>query len=192
MYKNIKILLLHKMGALISLCKNKNENKNENKNKNKNENKKMILPDPAIDMVDRDGKTYLKYIMNYDSIPYYIPQIRYAKVTDIRENYTIVVAARFPNNDSPVHRFPIKLKNVTKEFPRFRNCGGIDFSFDFESNLDTKAVDALFPLICSNIVELKNIENYGRGVLYADVYCGEIYVNKWLVEKSLAVWESGQ
>ena len=169
------------MGGLISSCKSKKEKANQ-----------TILSDPAIDMVDRDGKTYLKYIMNYDSIPYYIPKIRYAKVTDIRENYTIVVAARFPNNDSPVHRFPIKLKNVTKEFPRFRNCGGIDFGFDFESNLDTKAVDALFPLICSNIVELKNIENYGRGVLYADVYCGEIYVNKWLVEKSLAVWESGQ
>jgi hypothetical protein len=109
-------------------------------------------------------------------------------VTDIRQNYTIVIAARFPNNDSPVHRFPIKLKHVDKEENSF--YGG--FGCDFESNLDKRAMDALFPLICSNIVELKNIENYGRGVLYADVYCGEICVNKWLVDKKLAVWESGQ
>ena len=161
------------MGGLFSSCSNKKENTNQT----------ITMPDPAIDMVDRDGKTYLKYIMNYDSIPYYIPQIKYAKVTDVRQNYTIVIAARFPNNDSPVHRFPIKLKHVDKEeslFYRTHVC-------DFESNLDTRAMDALIPLICSNIVELKNIENYGRGVLYADVYCGEIYVNKWLVDKKLAV-----
>jgi len=164
------------MGGLISYCKNKKEKA-----------KQTITSDPAIDMVDRDGKTYLKYIMNYDSIPYYIPQIKYAKVTDVRQNYTIVIAARFPNNDSPVHRFPIKLKHVDKEENSFyRTHGG--FGCDFESNLDKRAMDALFPLICSNIVELKNIENYGRGVLYADVYCGEICVNKWLVDKKLAVY----
>lgn len=170
------------MGGLLSSCKNKNKNKNNNKKEKEKENQSIALPsDPAIDMVDLDGKTYLKYIMNYDSIPYYIPQIRYAKVTDVRQNYTIVVAARFPNNDSPVHRFPIKLKHVDKEDRYLFKTFG-----DFESNLDTRAMDALIPLICSNIVELKNIENYGRGVLYADVYCGEIYVNKWLVDKKLA------
>ena len=93
------------------------------------------------------------------------------------------MAARFPNNESPVHRFPIKLKHVDKEDRYLFKTFG-----DFESNLDTRAMDALIPLICSNIVELKNIENYGRGVLYADVYCGEIYVNKWLVDKKLAVY----
>lgn len=167
------------MGGLLSSCKNKNKNNN----KKEKENQSIALPsDPAIDMVDLDGKTYLKYIMNYDSIPYYIPQIRYAKVTDVRQNYTIVVAARFPNNDSSIHRFPIKLKHVDKEENSLYRMFG-----DFESNLDTRAKDALIPLICSNIVELKNIENCGRGVLYADVYCGEIYVNKWLVDKKLAV-----
>jgi hypothetical protein len=167
------------MGGLLSSCKNKNKNNNNKANQ-------TIRSDPAIDMVDLDGKTYLKYIMNYDSIPYYIPQIRYAKVTDVRQNYTIVVAARFPNNDSPVHRFPIKLNHVDKEESSIsRTYGG--FGCDFESNQDKRAMDALIPLICSNIVELKNIENNGRGVLYADVYCGEIYVNKWLVEKNLAV-----
>jgi len=160
------------MGGLFSSCSNKKENTNQT----------ITMPDPAIDMVDRDGKTYLKYIMNYDSIPYYIPQIKYAKVTDVRQNYTIVIAARFPNNDSPVHRFPIKLKHVDKEESSLYRMFG-----DFESNLDTRAKDALIPLICSNIVELKNIENYGRGILYADVYCGEIYVNKWLVDKKLAL-----
>ena len=104
------------MGGLLSSCKNKNKNKNNNKKEKEKENQSIALPsDPAIDMVDLDGKTYLKYIMNYESIPYYIPQIRYAKVTDVRQNYTIVVAARFPNNESPVHRFPIKLKHVDKE-----------------------------------------------------------------------------
>lgn len=184
MYKNIKILLLHKMGASLSLCKIKN--KNENKNNYKNENQKMIQTDPAIDMVDQDGKTYLQYIMNYDSIPYFIPQIKYAKVTDIRLNYTIVVAARFPNNDSPIHRFPVRLKYVDNANNEFNVTPG------FESNLHYKAMDALFPLICSTIVELRDVENCG-GMLYADVYYGKVTsVSEWLVDRNLAVDVDGR
>ena len=165
------------MGVFFSSCKTqKQQNNNE-----------PDITDPEVDMVDRDGKTYLKYIMNYDSIPYFIPQIKYAKVTDIRQNYTIVVAARFPNinKDSPIYRFPIKLKHVCNE-PDFHHIHP-----GFESNLHNKAMDALFPLICSTIVELRDVENCG-GMLYADVYFNKgdqlvsTSVSKWLVDNKLA------
>ena len=163
------------MGGLFSSCKSKAEN-------NKN-NEEPI--DPAIALVDTDGKSQLQYIMNYDSIPYFIPQIKYAKVTDVRQNYTIVVAAPFPNKDSPIHRFPIKLKHIEKEFPRFKNCGG--GCDHFESNLDTKAIGVLTYLICSQIVELRDIENHD-GTLYADVYYTKIKsVSEWLIDNNLAV-----
>ena len=163
------------MGGLFSSCKSKTEN-------NKN-NEETI--NPAIALVDTDGKSQLQYIMNYDSIPYFIPQIKYAKVTDVRQNYTIVVAAPFPNKDSPIHRFPIKLKHIEKEFPRFKNCGG--GCDHFESNLDTKAISVLTYLICSQIVELRDIENHD-GTLYADVYYTKIKsVSDWLIDNNLAV-----
>jgi len=155
------------MGAILSSRKTKIEYED--------------TPDVEIDNVDTDGKTYLQYIMNYDSIPYFIPEIKYAKVTDIRPDYTIVVAARFPNKDSPIHRFPIRLKHVAKEFVTFKPRGDL-----FESNLDTKAVNGLFPLICGSIVELKDIEN-NHGMLYADVYYERRSVSEWLVENNLAV-----
>ena len=147
--------------------------------------------DPALDMVDQDGKTYLKYIMNYDSIPYFIPQINYAKVTDIRQNYTIVVAARFPNNNSPLHRFPVRLKHVCNGDKFYKTFPG------FESNLHNKAKEALFPLICSSIVELRDVENR-NGMLYADVYFSKgadtivASVSEWLVDNNLALDEDNK
>ena len=146
------------MGLRLSTGKN---------NKNKKEE-----PEPALMLVDVNEKTYLQYIMNYDSIPYFIPQIKFAKVTDVRENYTIVVAARFPYKTSPIYRFPIKLKNT--EPPRHGSL------------LHCKAKDALFPFICSNIVELLNIE-YKDGILQADVYYGKQNVSEWLVDNNLAI-----
>ena len=157
------------MGALCSSCKSKAD-----KNKNKDES-----INPALINVDTDGKSRLQYIMNYELIPYFIPQIKYAKVTDVRQNYTIVVAAPFPNKDSPIHRFPVKLKHV---------CSGNTFNTfpDWESNLHNKAMEALLPIICSNIVELKDIENR-NGELWAEVHCGKLDVSKWLIDNNLAV-----
>ena len=149
------------MGALFSSCKRKAEN---------NKNKEDAI-NTAIALVDTDGKTRLQYIMNYDSIPYFIPKIKYAKVTDVRQNYTIVVAAPFPNKDSPIHRFPVKLKYIQP---------GWTF------NLDTKAMNALIPIICSNIVELIDIEN-NNGELWAEVYCGQLDVSEWLIDNNLAI-----
>ena len=146
------------MGLRLSTGKN---------NKNKKEE-----PEPALMSVDVNEKTYLQYIMNYDAIPYFIPQIKFAKVTDIRENYTIVVAARFPYTSSPIYRFPIKLKHT--DTPRRGSL------------LHCKAKEALFPFICSNIVELLNIE-YKDGILQADVYYGKQNVSEWLVDNNLAV-----
>ena len=151
------------MGALLSSRKSKAESNEESIN-------------PALAKVDTDGKSRLKYIMNYETIPYFIPQIKYAKVTDVRQNYTIVVAAPFPNKDSPIHRFPVKLKHI---------CSRYTFH-SWESNLHNKAMDALIPLICSNIVELREIENH-NGELWSEVYCGKLDVSEWLIDNNLAI-----
>ena len=153
------------MGLLFSKCKSNSSGCKSNST-NKQE------PDPALIAVDVNEKTYLQYIMNYDSISYFIPKIKFAKVTDVRENYTIVVAARFPYKTSPIYRFPVKLKHTAmcKE-------GSI---------LHCKARDALFPFICSNIVELLNIE-YKDGILHAEVYYEKQNVTEWLVDNNLAL-----
>ena len=148
------------MGSFFSTCKNKSNSTNKQE------------PDLDLISVDVNEKTYLQYIVNYDSIPYFIPKIKFAKVTDVRENYTIVVAARFPYKTSTIYRFPVKLKHTAM-------CreGSI---------LHCKARDALFPFICSNIVELLNIE-YKDGILHADVYYGKQNVSEWLVDNNLAL-----
>ena len=159
------------MGSLLSSCRKNNNNEEQ-------------TLDPALANVDTDGKSYLQYIMNYDSIPYFIPQIKYAKVTDVRQNYTIVVAARFPHKDALIYRFPVKLKHVCNRIPQFSDS--YTHCSMWESNLHNKAMNALMPLICSNIVELRDIENL-NGELWAEVYCGKLDVSEWLIDNNLAI-----
>ena len=162
------------MGSFFSKCKCNNHNGIEEP------------IDAALASVDMDEKTYLQYIPNYDSIPYFIPQIKYAKVTDIRENYTIVVAARFPNKnkDSPIYRFPIKLKHI--DLTTYSSKWSASYS------LDSRARDALFTLICSEIVELRNVENCS-GMLSAEVYFGrKECASEWLVSNNLAIALDGR
>lgn len=154
--------------------RSKHSNLNKQSKKEKQSKKKEIKSKEEA-MADLDDTDYLKnYISSYESIPYFIPEIKYARVTDIRQDYKIIVAARLPFKNSPVYRFPIRLKDIDASEAREHN------------HYDYKAMNVLFPLICNNIVELKNIKNE-FGILSADVYYGEIHVNQWLVEKGLAV-----
>jgi len=155
--------------------KHSNLNKQEKQSKQSKQSKKKEIKSKEEALVDLDDTEYLKnYISSYNDIPYFIPEIKYARVTDIRQDYKIIVAARLPFKNSPVYRFPIRLKDIDVSEARGHN------------HYDYKAMNALFPLICGNIVELKNIKNE-FGILSADVYFGEIHVNQWLVEKGLAV-----
>jgi len=140
-------------------------------------------------LADLDDTEYLKnYIMNYDSIPYFIPEIKYARVTDVRQDYIIVVAARLPFKNSLVYRFPIKLKGLEsdKEDNRIESSMmGMYFPSE-HSNKDYKAMVVLMPLICNNIVELRNVKNY-FGTFTADVYFNGIHINCYLKNKGLAL-----
>lgn len=158
--------------------------KRSNLNKQSKQSKKKEIKSKEEALADLDDTDYLKnYISSYESIPYFIPEIKYARVTDIRQDYKIIVAARLPFKNSLVYRFPIRLKDI--DVSEGEMIGTIWVARE-HNHYDYKAMNALFPLICGNIVELKNIKNE-FGILSADVYCGEIHVNQWLVEKGLAV-----
>jgi hypothetical protein len=125
---------------------------------------------------DLDDMSYLENINNYDMIPEFIPQIKYAKVTNIYDEYVIEVAAKLQFNDS-IYKFLVRLKEI-------ESC--TSFRCQVRSHNDRKAQKQLMPLICNKIVELKNIENY-RGKLYVDIYYNTMHINQWLVDNKLAI-----
>ena len=122
--------------------------------------------------------SYLDSIKYNDTVPF-IPAISLCKVIKVYDGDTITVAAKLSNSDSTVYRFSVRLKGI--DSPEIK---GKTFA---EKELAITARDELHRLIYDKNVYLTNrsMEKYGR--LLADVYIGDLHVNKWLLDKNLAI-----
>ena len=125
---------------------------------------------------------YLENISDKDTNIFILP-IRYAKVIKVYDGDTITVAAKLPFKKSPIYRFSVRLNGI--DSPEIKG------TTKQERDLAIKSRDALHNLIFGKIIELKNNgkEKYGR--LLSDIYCDDLHVNKWMVEKGYALAYDG-
>ena len=123
----------------------------------------------------------MQYLENiqYDNTVSFVPPIQYGKVIKVYDGDTFTVASKLVNNEFPIYRFSVRLRNV--DAPEIRG-GSLH-----EKELALESRDALHQLLFGRIVRLKNIstEKYGR--ILADVYIDELHVNKWLLANGYAV-----
>lgn len=117
-----------------------------------------------------------------ETIPF-IPPIESGQVIKVYDGDTITIATRLPYKDSPLYRFPIRLKGIDTAEIKSKN--------ENEKKLAIVARDALSELILHNTVVIKNIENEKYGRILADVYLGEVCINEWMIEKGYAVKYDG-
>jgi endonuclease YncB( thermonuclease family) len=117
-----------------------------------------------------------------ETIPF-IPPIESGQVIKVYDGDTITIATRLPYKDSPLYRFPIRLKGIDSAEIKSKNPN--------EKMHAVVARDALSELILHKTVLIKNIENEKYGRMLADVYLGEIYLNDWMIEKGYAVKYDG-
>lgn len=117
-----------------------------------------------------------------ETIPF-IPPIENGQVIKVYDGDTITIATRLPYKDSPLYRFPIRLKGIDSAEIKSKNV--------IEKNNAMIARDVLSELILHKTVIIKNIENEKYGRILADVYLGEICVNDWMIEKGYAVKYDG-
>jgi endonuclease YncB( thermonuclease family) len=117
-----------------------------------------------------------------ETIPF-IPPIESGQVIKVYDGDTITIATRLPYKDSPLYRFPIRLKGIDSAEIKSKN--------ENEKKHAINARDALSELILHKTVVIKNIENEKYGRMLADVYLGEIYLNDWMIEKGYAVKYDG-
>ncbi len=118
--------------------------------------------------------------IEYANTKPFIPPITGGKVVKVYDADTITVAAVLCND---VYRFSIRL-------------AGID-SPEIKSRVPEikaraiRARDALNAKIFGKMVELRNVgtEKYGR--LLADVYVGDLHINRWLLENGFATEYDG-
>jgi micrococcal nuclease len=96
---------------------------------------------------------------------------------------TITIATKLPFPDSPVYRFPVRLRGI--DSPEIKGKSSEEIVLAKISR------DALSHMIMDKTVELKdvNTEKYGR--LLANVYIDNIHINKWMLDKKYAIAYDG-
>ena len=117
-----------------------------------------------------------------ETIPF-IPPIESGQVIKVYDGDTITIATRLSYKDSPLYRFPIRLKGIDSAEIKSKNVN--------EKMHAKIARDALSELILHKTVIIKNIENEKYGRILADVYLDEICLNEWMIEKGYAVKYDG-
>ena len=117
-----------------------------------------------------------------ETIPF-IPPIESGQVIKVYDGDTITIATKLPYKDSPLYRFPIRLKGIDSAEIKSKNVN--------EKKNATIARDALSELILHKTVVIKNIENEKYGRILADVYLGAVCINDWMIENGYAVKYDG-
>jgi len=126
-----------------------------------------------------------------DTIPF-IPPVTAGFVIKVYDGDTITVAARLPYADSPLYRFPVRLRGI--DSPEIRG------KTPAERAAAVAARDALAARISGRTVELRNTGSEKFGRLLADVYLTANLgaasdknqsLNDWMVASGFAVKYDG-
>ncbi len=129
-----------------------------------------------------DGTEYLQSIEYKHTVPF-VPPITLVKVIKVYDGDTITVASKLPYETSKVYRFQVRLNGI--DSPEIKG------KTQEEKDLAVVSRNTLNNMIYGKIVKLQNTatEKYGR--LLADVYCGDVHINQYMLDNKLAIEYDG-
>lgn len=122
--------------------------------------------------------------IKYQDCVQFIPPIKNGRVIKVYDGDTITIASRVPNlKNSLVYRFSVRLNGIDCPEIKSKDCE--------EKAIANLVKKKLSDKIFGKVVNLKNIklEKYGR--LLAEVYCGDIHINQWLLDTNCAIRYDG-
>jgi micrococcal nuclease len=117
-----------------------------------------------------------------DCIPF-VPPIDRGVVIKVYDGDTITIASKLPYPDSPLYRFSVRLNGI--------DCPEIKGKDKYEKECAQLAKQEMTDLILNKVVILKNVETEKYGRILADVYIGDLHLNRHLLTKRLAVVYDG-
>jgi endonuclease YncB( thermonuclease family) len=145
-----------------------NKNTNTNSNTDKLDSKKKIEEPKKI---------------KWSDTLQFVPPINTGQVIKVYDGDTFTLAGHLPYDGSPLYRFSVRLNGI--------DCAEIKGKTEEERECAIRARTELDKLIMNKIVTLKNVKNEKYGRLLADVYVGDLHVNKHMIDKGLAVEYDG-
>jgi micrococcal nuclease len=113
----------------------------------------------------------------------FVPPVDKGMVIKVYDGDTITIASKLPYPLSPLYRFSVRLNGI--------DCPEIKGKNDIEKECAQIAKKELSDLILNKVVSLKNVETEKYGRILADVYLGDLHLNKHMIDKRLAVSYDG-
>ena len=147
----------------------------------KNKGIELVKRSESIDSVKLDSINW-DSVKWEDTVPFVVP-LTGGRVIKVYDGDTITIAAKLPIPNSPIYRFPVRLKGI--------DCAEIKGKTEEEKSFAKEARDALSALILNKDITLKNVGNEKYGRVLADIYLGELHLNQWLIEQRFAVAYDG-
>jgi len=136
----------------------------------------------SISNIDIIINTSDKPILYKDTIKF-IPPIEKGTVIKVYDGDTITIASKLPYPESPLYRFQVRLNGI--------DCPEIKSKNNSEKECSLISKQVLSSLILDKVVTLKNIQTEKYGRILADVYLDNLNLNKYMLDKRLAVVYDG-
>jgi endonuclease YncB( thermonuclease family) len=111
--------------------------------------------------------------------------IKGGRVIKVYDADTITIASKLPYPESPLYRLSVRLNGI--DAPEMK---GKDVLED-EKETAKAAREFVYNLVFNKYVRLENVESEKYGRLLADVYIGDIHLNKLLLKERYAVKYDG-
>jgi len=121
--------------------------------------------------------------ITWDDTVAFIPDISEGYVIKVYDGDTITIAQKLPYSESPLYRFSVRLAGI--DTPEIKG------KTEVEKTAAKKAQQALEQMILKKNVVLKNVKSEKYGRLLADVYLGDVHLNKWMLDNNYAVVYNG-
>lgn len=143
-------------------CNNAVQKQRKNDNENENEFDNVITSNEAIP---------------------FVPPISSGFVVKVYDGDTITIISRLPYSKSELYKFSVRLSGI--------DCPEIKGHNIDEKQCALLAKAELEKLILNKDVTLKNLKTEKYGRILADVYLGDLHINKQMLDKCLAVEYDG-
>lgn len=117
-----------------------------------------------------------------DTVPFVFP-IKGGQVIKVYDGDTITIASKLPYDASPLYRLSVRLKGIDTPEIKGKTAD--------EKQAAREARDVLSGLIMNKQIRLENVESEKYGRILADVYLGDLHINKWLIENRYAIAYDG-
>lgn len=119
-----------------------------------------------------------------DTVEFTFP-ITGGRVIKVYDADTITIASKLPYDQSPIYRLSVRLNGI--DTPEIK---GKTVS-DEEKEAAKVARDYVSNLVLNKFVKLENIQSEKYGRILADVFIGDIHLNKLLINERYAVKYDG-